>query len=102
MGEHLKPGKLKTNRSDYTLFTDSMASAIEEELNSMMIEDQVPALNMDENDDSVRDRRRLFVAIARGVVRHLEENKDAIKIALPEAIELPKNITPNTIQTTDL
>ncbi len=102
MGEQIKPGNLKEKPDNYTQFTNSMASAIEEELNTLMILDNVPELNMDVNDDSVRDRRRLFVAIARGVVRHLEENKEAIKIALPEAIELPTNVSPNAIQTTGL
>ncbi|QPJ62400.1 MAG: hypothetical protein G3M70_11175 [Candidatus Nitronauta litoralis] len=102
MGDNWKPGNLNNDKTDYSEFVNSMASTIEQELNSLMVMDGIDGLSMDSNDESIRDRRRLFVAIARGVVRHLKENKDAIKIALPEAIELPKNITPNDIQTTGL
>jgi hypothetical protein len=46
-----------------------------------MTNDGLPPLSMDASDRSVRDRRRLFVAIARGVVRHLAENPDAFVLA---------------------
>ena len=69
----IKPGSLAS-------FSDSMAAAIEEELNQLMKDDKLPELNMDASDPTVRDRRRFFVAIARGVVKHLENRKDAIKV----------------------
>jgi len=74
----LKPGNL-TASSDVNdpAFLDSMASEIESELSALMTNDGLPPLSMDPTDRSVRDRRRLFVAIARGVVRHLTENPDA-------------------------
>jgi len=74
----LKPGNL-TSSSDINdpAFLDSMASEIESELSALMTNDGLPPLSMDPTDRSVRDRRRLFVAIARGVVRHLAENPDA-------------------------
>ena len=74
----LKPGNL-TASSDVNdpAFLDSMASEIESELSALMTNDGLPALSMDPTDRSVRDRRRLFVAIARGVVRHLTGNPDA-------------------------
>ena len=50
-----------------------MADAIENELNTLMTSDGLPPLNMDASDPTVRDRRRFFVAIARGVVAHLEQ-----------------------------
>jgi hypothetical protein len=74
----LKPGNL-TASSDVNdpAFLDSMASEIESELSALMTNDGLPPLSMDPTDRSVRDRRRLFVAIARGVVRHLTDNPDA-------------------------
>ncbi|MGE5102275.1 MAG: hypothetical protein ACM3SX_20000 [Deltaproteobacteria bacterium] len=74
----LKPGNL-TASSDINdpAFLNSMASEIESELSALMTNDGLPPLSMDLADRSVRDRRRLFVAIARGVVRHLAENPDA-------------------------
>ena len=78
----LKPGNLtlSTNPND-PAFLDSMASEIESELNTLMISDELPPLSMDASDSTVRDRRRLFVAIARGVVAHLAQNPDAFVLA---------------------
>ena len=45
-----------------------------------MTNDGLPPLSMDASDPSVRDRRRLFVAIARGVVKHLADNPGAFAI----------------------
>jgi hypothetical protein len=62
-------------------FTGSMAAAIEDELNRLLTADGLPALPLDDSPET-RDRRRLFVAIARGVMRHLVENRDAVTIDL--------------------
>jgi hypothetical protein len=77
----LKPGNLtaSTNPND-PAFLNSMASEIENQLNTLMTNDGLPKLSMDLSNRSVRDRRRLFVAIARGVVRHLADNPDAFVI----------------------
>jgi hypothetical protein len=77
----LKPGNLtaSTNPND-PAFLNSMASEIENQLNTLMTNDGLPKLSMDPSNRSVRDRRRLFVAIARGVVRHLADNPDAFVI----------------------
>jgi hypothetical protein len=90
MGTELFPGNLKpikpappnppSNATDYSLFTNSMADEIEQQLNTLMVGDDLPALSFDVNDRTVRDRRRLFVAIARGVCLHLANNKDAFDI----------------------
>ena len=58
-------------------FTGSMAEAIENELNRLLINDGLPSLPDDDSQET-RDRRRLFVAVARGVVRHLAENHTAL------------------------
>jgi hypothetical protein len=73
----IKPGDL-TTPSD---FSGSMAQAIEVELNRLLTNDGLPALPLDDTPET-RDRRRLFVAIARGVVRHMVENRTAITVAL--------------------
>ena len=73
MPVQLKPGSLSQ-------FANSMAAEIENELNTMMINDGLPQMIMDASDQTVRDRRRLFVAIARGVVRHLQDRKAAIQV----------------------
>ena len=61
-------------------FKDSMASAIEEELNKLLAQEGLPQLPVNDNSRETRDRRRLFVAIARGVLRHLDERKAAITV----------------------
>ena len=58
--------------TDYAPFVDSMADEMDKALNALLTTDGLPdAATMDPNDQEVRDRRRLFVAIARGVVDHL-------------------------------
>jgi hypothetical protein len=73
----IKPGDLQTTAE----FTDSMAATIEAELNRLLGNDSLPLLPLDDSQET-RDRRRLFVAIARGVVRHLVENRLAITVDL--------------------
>ena len=68
----IKPGSLDD-------FGNSMAAAIEKELNDRMVLDGLPALPMG-SDPEVRDRRRLFVAIARGVVGYLRDNQASILV----------------------
>jgi hypothetical protein len=73
----IKPGDLTTSAD----FAGSMAQEIELELNRLLTNDGLPALPLDDTPET-RDRRRLFVAIARGVVRHMVENRTAITVAL--------------------
>ncbi|HTN98639.1 MAG TPA: hypothetical protein VL101_16810 [Nordella sp.] len=73
MAVELKPGSLAN-------FANSMAAEIESELDAMMTADGLPPMSMDESEQSVRDRRRFFIAIARGVVRHIEQRKAAIQV----------------------
>jgi hypothetical protein len=86
MGNTLKPGNLiGKDATNYAPFAGSMAETIETELDALMRGDGLPGLNMDLSDQSVRDRRRLFVAIARGVVLHLAANADAFVLAATPA-----------------
>lgn len=68
----IKPGGLDD-------FANSMAAAIEKELNDQMVLDGLPPLPDDGSQD-VRDRRRLFVAIARGVVGYLKAHESSIVV----------------------
>lgn len=81
MGTTLKAGNLtaSTNPND-PAFLNSMAQEIESQLNILMTNDGLPPLSMDASDQSVRDRRRLIVAIARGVVTHIAANAGAFVI----------------------
>jgi hypothetical protein len=77
MGNKLRPGKLGDAAvvGKPAVFVNSMAEAIEEELNKLMPAERKFATN--DNSPETRDRRMLFVAIARGVVDHLSENAEA-------------------------
>ena len=74
----LKPGNFPTDTSTVP-FDGSLAKAIEDQLNYLLGEDDIPALPTD-NSPETRDRRRMFLAIARGVLQHLDANSASIKI----------------------
>ncbi|MDB5718908.1 MAG: hypothetical protein JWM38_2335 [Sphingomonas bacterium] len=83
MADALKPGNISPKAQMWIndpQFTCSMAQAMEDALNTLMVNDDLPALDTDASQTSVRDRRRLFVAIARGVVSHLQAHKAAITL----------------------
>jgi len=80
----IRPGNLTVVPNDYTQYAGSMAEQIEIQLNALLGLDGLPALPGDADDREVRDRRRLFVAIARGVVKHLHDNRTAIDIRVPD------------------
>lgn len=68
----IRPGSLNN-------FNGSMAHAIEEALRTTLIADGLPDLPMDDTSER-RDRRRLFVAIARGIMAHLEANESSMVV----------------------
>lgn len=68
----IKPGTLDD-------FSGSMAEAIEQSLNTSLIADGLPGLPMEDTPER-RDRRRLFVAIARGVVGHLKAQQASMVV----------------------
>lgn len=80
----IKPGNFTIVASDYSEFANSMAERIEDELDALLALDGLPTLPTDAGDREVRDRRRLFVAIARGVVRHLVDHNNEIDIVVPD------------------
>jgi hypothetical protein len=68
----IKPGTLDD-------FSGSMAEAIEHALDLALRDDDLPGLPMDDTPER-RDRRRLFVAIARGVVQHLKAEEASMVV----------------------
>jgi hypothetical protein len=63
---------------------NSMAAAIERQLNDLLADallDELPTVDTPE----ARDRRRMFAAIARGVIEHLAENPEALKVVITDA-----------------
>lgn len=71
---NLKPG---SNQD----FASSMADAMERAFNQLLQNDGKTQFPIDSTQDETRDRRRLFAAIAQGVVAHLRDNPDAFDIA---------------------
>ena len=66
-----------------TVFGDgenSMGAAIERQLNNLLT-DPLPT----DDTAEARDRRRMFAAIARGVIEHLAANPDALKVEITNA-----------------
>lgn len=74
-------------------WADTMAAAIDAELNALLAADGLPQLPTDSQDREVQDRRRLFVAIARGVVRHLHDNAAAFRVTV-DAVAGPQSVEP--------
>ena len=72
-------GDLKAGGPAPSEFPGSMAQAIEQSLNALLIFDGKDPLPTTETDEP-RDRRRLFIAIAQGVIDHLQANADAFEI----------------------
>jgi hypothetical protein len=63
-------------------FANSMADAMDTAFHTLL-SNEVPAMKTFEvntNSREARDRRRLFVAIAQGIVRHLKDNAGALVI----------------------
>jgi hypothetical protein len=56
-----------------------MAEAIEAQLNAMLDID-LPS----EDTQEARDRRRFFAALARGVIKHLKDNPDALEVVFTQ------------------
>jgi hypothetical protein len=79
----IKPGNFSSNPADVSGFVDSMADAMDRELNALLVMDGLKALSTSNSDREVRARRRMFIAIARGVVGHLATRPEAFGLTLP-------------------
>lgn len=85
----IKPGTLDD-------FGASLAEEIEGQLNATLLADGLPGLPMDDTPER-RDRRRLFVAIARGVVRHLALHQADLEVGyFDNGIPRSTHVTLNT------
>src|SRR5436305_9593720 len=76
--------QLKGGGSQPPDFADSMTAAIEAELNKLLHNDGKKELPTDGTTDEAKDRRRFLAAIARGVIRHLKENPDALQVVFTQ------------------
>jgi len=61
-------------------FASSMADAMDKAFHQLLSAEPMRTFETDTNSKDARDRRRLFVAIAQGIVRHLRDNADALLI----------------------
>jgi hypothetical protein len=61
-------------------FADSMAAEIERQLVAIMRAEGHVAPKTNDNSRETRDRRMLFVAIARGIMTHLDQQRAAIDV----------------------
>ncbi len=84
----LKAGSMGSPNSAGTPpeFANSLAAAIEDAYWSALQADGKDRFDRSLNQDSDRDRRRIFVAIAQGVIGYLDANADAFKVVGPAAI----------------
>jgi hypothetical protein len=73
MGDKLKPG------GQAAAFAGSMAAAMEAALDDLLDDEGRPHVSTDDTAET-RDRRILFLAIARGIVDHLVANEAAFEI----------------------
>jgi hypothetical protein len=60
-------------------FAGSMAAAMENALNALLLAEGRPQVPTDDSPET-RDRRVMFLAIAQGIVAHLVANQDAFRI----------------------
>jgi hypothetical protein len=83
LGSALDPGNMRFPPDQNQIpadFESSMASTIENALLRLLQQDNINGFEIDTNSSDARDRRRLLIAIAQGVVRHLVDNADAFQV----------------------
>lgn len=88
----LKPGRMGSSAAPVTPaeFAGSMAEAIENAYWSSLAADGKDTFDRSTNAETDRDRRRIFVAIAQGVIGFLAQNDDAFRVVGPA---VPANTT---------
>jgi hypothetical protein len=67
-------------------FGSSMAEAIEDALSTLMSSDGMNTFEKNTNSSDARDRRRILIAIAQGVIRHLVDNAGAFQITGTDSV----------------
>lgn len=79
----IKPGAMGSKADPTTKppeFAGSMAEAMENAFNDALSVDGIRTFKVDTNSSEARDRRRMFVAIATGMVQYLKHNMGALEI----------------------
>jgi hypothetical protein len=79
----IKPGAMGSNADPNTKpteFAGSIAEAMENAFNATLSGDGMKTFKVDTNSQEARDRRRMFVAIATGMIQYLKNNTDALRI----------------------
>jgi hypothetical protein len=61
-------------------FANSMADAIDSAFRELLVLEGMTPFDLETNTKEARDRRRLFVAIAQGVIRHLTDQGAALTV----------------------
>jgi len=75
-------------------FASSMADAMDTAFHNLLAAEGMKTFEVNTNAKEARDRRRLFVAIAQGVIRHLKDNagalliKDTLNNVVPDHIDV--------------
>jgi hypothetical protein len=100
----IKPGAMGSKADPNTKppeFAGSMAEAIENALNDALSGDAMKTFTVNTNTQEVRDRRRLFVAVAVGVVAYLKHNASALEVLnmsnLPSGDHIVVSTDPNLL-----
>lgn len=90
MADPLFAGKMGSAASATTPneFVNSMAQRIEDAYWALLAPEQL--FDRSTNSEQDRDRRRIFVAIAQGVVEHMHDHQGAFRVVADSA--LPVNI----------
>jgi hypothetical protein len=87
----LRPGRMGSAADPLNAkppaFANSMADAIDSAFRELLILEGMTPFEIDTNAREARDRRRLFVAIAQGVIRHLTDHGAALTVL--DASNLP-------------
>jgi hypothetical protein len=93
MGDVLDPGNMQNAPDPFnqipTDFELTMASAIENAFLALLQQDGMRTFAVDTNAREARDRRRLLIAIAQGVVRHLVDNAAAFQVSGTDSLGKP-------------
>jgi hypothetical protein len=79
----IKPGGMGSKADPNTKppeFAGSMAEAMENAFNAALSGDGMKTFKVDTNSSEARDRRRIFVAVATGMVQYLKHNMGALEI----------------------
>ena len=84
MPDQIRPGNMgkASERQDAKPkdFANSMADAMDTAFRNLLLAESMNGFDLDTNSQEARDRRRFFVAIAQGVVRHLKDHGNALLV----------------------